>query len=273
MMFAGIPSDAFNATPQSINEVLERLEWAKTTSYKPYHCFHDLKDGRCVKHGSPNLLEEARVMAYIRQNTSIPVPRLLMAFEQDHRGYLVMDFVDAESLDVACCDLTSEQLSSIALQLADFVQQIRRLPLPRQPLGSWNGGPYRNTWFTPNYWEDASVIVPASPFRSVDEFHAYWLARSGLTKPLLYPESYSTVLTHGDLDLRNILVRGGRVAAIIDWDTFGWYPDFWEPMVMHRGAISGYRWRAALNNAIGNSSPVAHLYHLLFDTILKSEPR
>jgi Ser/Thr protein kinase RdoA (MazF antagonist) len=39
---------------------------------------------------------------------------------------------------------------------------------------------------------------------------------------------YRSCFTHADLTLRNIIVREGKVAAIIDWGFAGWYPEYWE---------------------------------------------
>ena len=39
---------------------------------------------------------------------------------------------------------------------------------------------------------------------------------------------YATKFTHTDLASRNVIVRGGDVAAIIDWAYAGWYPEYWE---------------------------------------------
>ena len=36
------------------------------------------------------------------------------------------------------------------------------------------------------------------------------------------------VFTHGDLAPRNILVKGGEVVALIDWEESGWFPEHWE---------------------------------------------
>jgi aminoglycoside phosphotransferase len=36
------------------------------------------------------------------------------------------------------------------------------------------------------------------------------------------------VFTHGDLSSLNILVRGGDIVGIVDWETAGWYPSYWE---------------------------------------------
>jgi aminoglycoside phosphotransferase (APT) family kinase protein len=39
---------------------------------------------------------------------------------------------------------------------------------------------------------------------------------------------HDIVLTHGDLDARNIMVGDGHVAAVIDWERAGFYPEYLE---------------------------------------------
>jgi Phosphotransferase enzyme family len=40
-------------------------------------------------------------------------------------------------------------------------------------------------------------------------------------------------LTHGDLLPHNILVEGSKITGILDWETAGYYPEFWEYCQMH----------------------------------------
>jgi hypothetical protein len=49
---------------------------------------------------------------------------------------------------------------------------------------------------------------------------------------------YRTRFTHSDIAPRNILVNNGKIAAIIDWETAGWYPEYWEYI---RWEASNYR--------------------------------
>jgi aminoglycoside phosphotransferase (APT) family kinase protein len=41
-------------------------------------------------------------------------------------------------------------------------------------------------------------------------------------------DDHEIVFTHSDLAPWNILVDGGRVTAILDWEYAGWYPAHWE---------------------------------------------
>ena len=49
---------------------------------------------------------------------------------------------------------------------------------------------------------------------------------------------YHTTFTHSDIAPSNILVSKGKIAAIIDWETAGWYPEYWD---YTRWAVSNYR--------------------------------
>lgn len=45
---------------------------------------------------------------------------------------------------------------------------------------------------------------------------------------MLNQHKHSVVFTHGDFRPANIIVRNGKVAAILDWELAGWYPEYWE---------------------------------------------
>jgi thiamine kinase-like enzyme len=45
---------------------------------------------------------------------------------------------------------------------------------------------------------------------------------------MLSQHSHEILFTHGDISPRNIMVRDGHIAAIIDWQYAGWYPEYWE---------------------------------------------
>lgn len=46
---------------------------------------------------------------------------------------------------------------------------------------------------------------------------------------------YSIVFTHGDVAARNIIVRDGRIVALLDWEFEGWYPEYWDYVFALRG--------------------------------------
>lgn len=78
---------------------------------------------------------------------------------------------------------------------------------------------------------------PRGPFPSEDEFNQAnlkWLlpprpSPSELCHDIVHP----IVFTHGDLAPYNVMVDGGRITAIIDWETAGWFPASWEYIQTH----------------------------------------
>lgn len=76
------------------------------------------------------------------------------------------------------------------------------------------------------------------PFPSVHEFHRY--LQGGLdanpnnpndaSELIAWQDKYqpTPVFTHGDLSSLNVLARGDKLVGIIDWETAGWYPSYWE---------------------------------------------
>jgi aminoglycoside phosphotransferase (APT) family kinase protein len=265
---------AFSSSEEKIQDVLIRLEWAKREAGTPFAHFHNLHDGRCVKHAeSPYLcLETARVMMSIGQNTTIPVPRVLLAFERDGIAYIVMEFVVANTLEHVRNQLTDRQQREVARQLADYARQIRGIPLANgtsTSFGNWRGDPYTNVYFQPSPCENDSV-VPTTAFRTWREFNDYWVERSGRNgRGSNDSTPHPPVLAHGDLTCRNILMESGsaRILAVVDWDTFGWYPDFWETMIMHRDAAWSSRWMTNLSTAVGAQTNVHEMYHDILDAI------
>ena len=45
-------------------------------------------------------------------------------------------------------------------------------------------------------------------------------------------KAHQVCFTHADLAGRNVIVKDGRLAGIIDWETAGWYPEYWERTMM-----------------------------------------
>ncbi|KAK9444124.1 Protein kinase-like protein [Metarhizium brunneum] len=147
-------------------------------------------------HDHPN---ESLALRFIKEHTTIPVP----------------------------------ERSEILAQLRDYIAQMRRL-----------GGIYLGRV------DGQGVVVPSiftrsgGPFRTMSELHD-WLVRPPIR---LEAESmywhqitthlgaeYPIVFTHGDIAARNILVSGGRIVALLDWEFAGWYPDYWDYVFALRG--------------------------------------
>ena len=78
--------------------------------------------------------------------------------------------------------------------------------------------------------------VQGGPFGSEREFNTFLRSDIVSAAPSIFrtmiEESMGTkheiVLTHGDLNPRNILVKDGKIVALLDWEDAGWYPEYGE---------------------------------------------
>lgn len=76
-----------------------------------------------------------------------------------------------------------------------------------------------------DYDKDRGEVV--GPFLSEDAFND--ILRCGALPEVVHRGGHKMVFTHGDLNLRNVLVDShGRLAGIVDWENAGWFPDYWD---------------------------------------------
>lgn len=204
-------------------------------------------DGPCVpiskrllvKTGKFVCLTEAASIEFIATKTSIPVPRVYASFLHKNRAYIIMERIQGTSLAKAWKTLSDASRDHIMLQLRRMLMELRTLaPSPGTGIQSCVGGSLRDS------------RIPRSrprfgPFSTVQDFHL-WLREE--LRPEEHPNRNNDedwqdiikmvarqdgpwpppVFSHGDLNPFNILVRGDRVVAIIDWEFAGWYPGYWE---------------------------------------------
>ncbi|ORY72003.1 uncharacterized protein BCR38DRAFT_462955 [Pseudomassariella vexata] len=92
--------------------------------------------------------------------------------------------------------------TQILNQLRSMVAEPRSISPPEgMGVANVNGGPFCDSSLPP----------------SLDELFGFYRQLCG--RP---------VFTHGDLSILNILVRANDVVSIIDWETEGWFPYYWE---------------------------------------------
>ncbi|KAH9885940.1 protein kinase-like domain-containing protein [Xylariomycetidae sp. FL2044] len=207
--------------------------------YQDYGFTVPISKHHIVKMGPFVHLTEAVTMRYVAANTSVPVPHVHCAFVHKGLAYIVMQRVQGITLAKALSTYSQTDLESIFAQLRHMIDDLRSITPPSDTtVASCVGGSLRDSRIPrhePRF----------GPFKTIQDFHL-WL-RDGLR-----PEDHPThernqdwqdfeemvarqdgpwpapVFTHGDLNPSNIIVRGDRVVAIIDWEFSGWYPHYWE---------------------------------------------
>ncbi|KAJ7472330.1 kinase-like domain-containing protein [Mycena galericulata] len=183
--------------------------------------------------------EEVRALKFVYNLLSIHTPRVLRHppfprytpsfFERTFKGvwYFYMDECPGVQLSEVVDSMTPAELNTVADQLSAILSEMRACR--RKFIGSVSGGPLKSV-FLPYPW------TPDHPFDSVGEFlehlHGAFVSSSGQKSVdelfSRLPRNAPIVLTHGDLLPHNILVEGAKITAVINWETAGFYPDFWE---------------------------------------------
>ncbi|KAF7712233.1 Aminoglycoside phosphotransferase [Penicillium ucsense] len=174
---------------------------------------------------------EAEAMRLVFKHTDVPVPEVLFTdFSPDEQKWDTLD---------------DEAKESICLQLWDLISTIRNIPRPPEFEGPYqcaaDGSPSRDPML-----ED--LQKPARPLSSDSELRARIYERyihSGGTRyenSLLdmLPRSERSVFTHADIAPRNVMVdEQNKITGILDWESAGWYPDYWEYAQILRPAFCG----------------------------------
>ncbi|KAI9927112.1 hypothetical protein ASPWEDRAFT_55379 [Aspergillus wentii DTO 134E9] len=189
-----------------------------------------LTDRLCVKYGTLVDLTEASTMRFIAQNTSIPVPKVLCAFKHHDSTYIVMERIKGDMIGAGWVRRSDESKAKLLSQLKKMIEEMRALQPPEGVgIASVDGGSLY----------DCRLPGPLrfGPFRTLEDFHRH--LRTGMDyNPRLdldiqdlikrHDRYWPLVFTHGDLSSLNILADGDDVVGIVDWETAGWYPSYWE---------------------------------------------
>ncbi|KAJ5713444.1 Aminoglycoside phosphotransferase [Penicillium malachiteum] len=169
---------------------------------------------------------EAQTLRFIAENTTIPVPNVYdVRWEDGQVVAITMDYMSGKRLDEAWETLDPDQKLSIAKELHSYINQLR--DLKGDYIGAVNPG---------KTVTGRAVAVEGGPFDTEQQFNESLLGRIIRQAPDLLrhyarhalSENHEIVFTHSDIAPEKFLVEGGRIAAILDWEDAGWYPEYWE---------------------------------------------
>ncbi|BGP34224.1 hypothetical protein JCM10296v2_006039 [Rhodotorula toruloides] len=185
---------------------------------------------RAIKQGKGVLPEEAEVTHWVWTNTSVPVPQVMHADATRSTPRLEFEYINGKQLDTMWPTLAASKRQTIADELVRAIQAMQDAPPPANGLiGSYQR--LRAAPFRPDSW---SQWPPYEPTTSAIEFFDWPRSCAlaiGMTSQTwdskIAPHirlDTKIVLTHGNLFPRNILIRDGHLAAIVDWELAGWWP-------------------------------------------------
>ncbi|EOA88389.1 hypothetical protein ACJQWK_01450 [Exserohilum turcicum] len=191
-----------------------------------------LSEKVCVKYGACANLSEASAMKFIAKHTSIPVPRVYCTFTHRGEAYIVMERIHGKPVGSAWFKRSEESRAKLLDQLKKMVEEMRRISPPDNiGVANVDSGPLCD----PRLPGTSDFF---GPFKTVQDFHRHLRGgveahpdhQADISELISSQESIPSdlVFTHGDLSSLNILASGDEIAGIIDWETAGWYPYYWE---------------------------------------------
>ncbi|KAK4155772.1 kinase-like domain-containing protein [Chaetomidium leptoderma] len=174
------------------------------------------------------LVNEHATLELIRRHTNIPVPRALDLIWDSNDVYLLTARIPGYKLGLCIDGMSDQDTRTLVQDLRRHMIALRAVPRPlgwKHAISNAVDGPcfdYRINMAL-NYDEDRGEVV--GPFLSEHDFND--TLRCGALPGVVHRGGHNMVFTHGDLNLRNVLVDShGRLAGIVDWENAGWFPEY-----------------------------------------------
>jgi len=191
---------------------------------------------------------ETTNIPFLVSKTTIPIPEVVEEWVEDDGTYfLLVKRMKGQPLSEAWATMTQADKERVAKQTADYLLQLRELHSDR--MECLGGKPlYSSFLFAGEYG------VGHGPLSSDDELwaemssalsHVPEEVRLKLRERM--PTAAPYTFTHGDLTDVNIMVDDGHLAGIIDWESSGYFPVWWEFAAAHIGLGDvDVEWKALL---------------------------
>ncbi|KAF7954302.1 hypothetical protein EAE96_005431 [Botrytis aclada] len=180
---------------------------------------------------------------FLDENTTIPVARNMKHWSDSTSNFFLMDRVPGESLLKAAGKFTWVELAALADEVADYIVQLHGSLIRDETFSS---GHTLNFW-TSDVEEWWARVEPSIPDKSRKDSLKEQYTR--LIKP-----GGPFVLTHGDLNAQNIMVKDKHVSGIIDWERGGYLPEWWEMKRLENLEIS--QWGRLVREALARRNVV-----------------
>ncbi|KAF9466195.1 kinase-like domain-containing protein [Collybia nuda] len=158
---------------------------------------------------------------FVREHTSICVPLVHLVFKQNGCMYIVMQHIDAPTLEQQWDNLDEDMRATSASQSGEALRQLLALENPTSRPRPLNNTKCCGPWF---------AMYDAGPFENHSSL-VHWLnhkIEATAKHAEKFTENYRLVFTHQDLALRNLMLDKKAQLWIIDWELAGWYPAYFE---------------------------------------------
>lgn len=147
---------------------------------------------------------DVAIQQYLRERTNIPLPAFAQTFEDDGAMYLVAEFVEGVGMN----ELPEADRRVVQKELQQHIETLKSLR--------------SDTPGVPGISDDQLLVAPPRLFNFRWNYHTCWRPRSDVKGDFVF--------CHGDLGQHNVLVdpKTLKIAAIIDWEFGGFWPEWFE---------------------------------------------
>ncbi len=209
---------------------------------------------------------EAATHRFLVDSTSVPVPIVYAEWLDPNRErhYLLQSYISGQSLHDCWSQLSGSARLSIAEQVASYMARLSRHTGSR--LQTIDGQRLPNNNFVPSH-SPRHAFLPRYSTRSqiFDELFQPALERAGVSSRVIRkaratmpPCTDQLVYTHCDLYTGNIMVDPdqARVTAIIDWESAGFWPEWFQYARITYGVNKhDGEWKRLLSRVIRDTIP------------------
>jgi len=186
-------------------------------------------------------LYEATVLRMVNE-MNIPSPKLVYTFTYENTCYIIMEKVEGDTLENVVDPNTLEILYNQLREVLTCMRQKTSTEIVgidghvcTDPLITSYGERKYTTEIAFN--ESLHFLLK----KRLPDLFALMIVR-GLG------HEHRFVFTHADLTPRNIIVRNGKLEAIIDWEFAGFYPEYWEYAKALYTVSLGSHWAVHIDN-------------------------
>ena len=159
--------------------------------------------------------------------------------QRDEASTIIMANISGHSLDIIWAQLGSSERRKVTSQLRAQFDTLRSLPTPGY-FGCIGRRPFEESMFWTAPDDDIDDKVISGPFDSESKLNdalvQKYVYNGGSDNKASYYrrvlplvlQNHNSVFTHGDLQRKNVIIKEDGTAVLIDWETAGWYPEYWE---------------------------------------------
>ncbi|KAF5962855.1 protein kinase-like domain-containing protein [Fusarium bulbicola] len=175
------------------------------------------------------LANEHGALQLARRYTHILIPRPLDLVTNGGHSYLLTSQIPGLRLGMCIDAMSDREVNSLVYDLQKCIRELREIPKSVAP-------DYMITNAVGKACFDYRIIAGsdydeergdlAGPF--VDETEFNKKLQVGALPDGAHRIGHRIFFSHADLNMRNILIHNGRLSGIVDWESSGWYPEYWD---------------------------------------------